>query len=305
MDTNQTHTISVGICTYKRPDLLIKCLESITCQEKININQIIVVDNDILKSGASVINAIKEKNQLKSIDLIYEVEEKKGVSSARNKVVSLNKSDLLAFIDDDETADSFWLINLYNTFIKYKSDAVYGNVIWIIPKYYEKSHKGLFKTKQGVFKTGQNIKTCSTNNVLINNAILKLRHGPFNEELNNIGGEDTELFQFLKNKYNCTYIYCNEAKVLEYQPKERFNYKWHNHRAYRSGWLASYMLCLRKKRFQVFLYILVTIVPSYFKNIFIQSKGINFRTFTFLVTKYFYAQLGKLGYFFGFKLEDF
>jgi len=305
MDTNQMHTISVGICTYKRPDLLIKCLESIIFQEKIKINQIIVVDNDILKSGATVISILNEKKQLKDINLVYEVEEKKGVSSARNKVVSLNKSDLLAFIDDDETADPFWLINLYNTYIKYKPDAVYGNIIYITPKEYEKSHKGLFKSKIGALKTGQNLNLCSTGNVLINRDILKLRNGPFNEELNNIGGEDTELFQFLKIKYNCTYIYCNEAKVSEYQSKERFNYRWHNHRAYRSGWLASYMLCLRKKRFQAFLFILFTIIPSFFKNIFIQSKGVNFRTFTFLITKYFYAQLGKLGYFLGFKLEDF
>ena len=114
----------IGIITYKRPDNLKNCIQSLLkqiCEIKYDI---IVVDNDKEQSAKRIVQSFNVEN------ILYQVEEVKGIPYARNKVVKLimDKYKYLAFIDDDEIANVDWLENLYKTIIEYDVDVVSGPV---------------------------------------------------------------------------------------------------------------------------------------------------------------------------------
>lgn len=111
--------ILIGCCTYKRPEKLKTLLENL---QKINYpkdikTEILIADNDIEKSGESIVENFHSK-----IKIHYFSEPAKGLSNARNKIlkegINLGASHI-AFIDDDEIADTNWLLNhidFYNKF---------------------------------------------------------------------------------------------------------------------------------------------------------------------------------------------
>ena len=101
--------ILIAICTYKRPEKLVRLLNSlsnINCPDKTR-TEILVVDNDIDQS-AKIICA----NYNGKIPVRYINEVNKGLSNVRNRALSeciqLN-ADYIAFIDDDEIADKDWI----------------------------------------------------------------------------------------------------------------------------------------------------------------------------------------------------
>ena len=86
---------------------------------------IIVVDNDILRSGESEFNTIKKHFNFKSF---YYVEPNRGVSSVRNCLLekaTLQNAKLIAFIDDDELAHNNWLMNMLKGLEKYQCNIIF------------------------------------------------------------------------------------------------------------------------------------------------------------------------------------
>ena len=66
--------------------------------------EIIVVDNDVNRSGEPSVNQMKDPN----ISIEYFVENKRGISAVRNRCIQICKdkqANYLIFIDDDEIAD--------------------------------------------------------------------------------------------------------------------------------------------------------------------------------------------------------
>ena len=62
---------------------------------------------------------------------VYEVEERIGIPIARNRILRIAKqakTDLVAFIDDDETVDRRWLHNLVTEMLDRDRDLVGGPV---------------------------------------------------------------------------------------------------------------------------------------------------------------------------------
>jgi len=105
-------SISVVICTYNRPDRLKACLKHMQRQHYPAF-EVVVVDNnphtDELRAHvASVGNP----------DFRYVVEPHVGLSRARNTGVAAATGDIVAFLDDDEEPDVFWLAGLAAGFAK-------------------------------------------------------------------------------------------------------------------------------------------------------------------------------------------
>ena len=101
--------VSVVVCTFskERETQVLDCLESVKRQTLTPLEIILVLDPDLdfesyssrVSSGVSIVKA-----------------KASGLSNARNAGVEVAQGDVIAFIDDDATADGNWLRNLAENF---------------------------------------------------------------------------------------------------------------------------------------------------------------------------------------------
>lgn len=99
--------ISVVICAYKRPEMLVGALRSLSGQSlPADQFEVIVVDNN---SGPPIPELVAEYARTSPHELRYVLEPSQGISYARNAGVLAAKGDIVAFLDDDEVADEKWL----------------------------------------------------------------------------------------------------------------------------------------------------------------------------------------------------
>ncbi len=104
--------ISVVICTYNRPDRLQTCLQHLR-RQLYSAFEVIVVDN------CPVTDEVREHiAALRDPRYRYVVEPRVGLSRARNIGVSEATGDVVAFLDDDEEPDVFWLAALARGFAR-------------------------------------------------------------------------------------------------------------------------------------------------------------------------------------------
>jgi glucosyl-dolichyl phosphate glucuronosyltransferase len=108
---NAVRRISVVICTYNRAHSLGKTLESVVVQSvPSDIEwEIIVVDNNSSDQTREIVESFQSRYPER---MRYAFEGRQGVSNARNTGVRESRGQIVAFIDDDETADPNWLESL-------------------------------------------------------------------------------------------------------------------------------------------------------------------------------------------------
>lgn len=113
-------SISVVICTRNRRKALKGCVDSIVnqnCQPQ----EIIIVDD---ASGKKTKEAIREiVNNCKIPTKLIVNEKRMGLPASRNRGIKAAKSDVIAFLDDDSSADKNWLEGLLKY---YKSELIVG-----------------------------------------------------------------------------------------------------------------------------------------------------------------------------------
>jgi glycosyltransferase involved in cell wall biosynthesis len=102
--------ITVVICTRDRPEGLHVVLESLRRQTDSGF-QVLVVDN-----GSSSPETAAVTTELALPDWEYLVEPRPGLSRARNRGLAAVRTDLTAWIDDDEVADPDWVRRLKEGF---------------------------------------------------------------------------------------------------------------------------------------------------------------------------------------------
>jgi glycosyltransferase involved in cell wall biosynthesis len=103
--------ISVVICTYNRAKSLGVAVESVAAQslpESLTW-EIVVVDNNSPDQTRQVVEGLQSRHP----ELIrYVLERQQGISHARNAGIMAARGEIVAFLDDDETATEDWLSNL-------------------------------------------------------------------------------------------------------------------------------------------------------------------------------------------------
>jgi glycosyltransferase involved in cell wall biosynthesis len=103
---------AVVVCTRERPDGLRRCLRSLAIQDHPNF-VVWVIDN--APTSGDTRQVVKSFDT--ALDIHYEIEPRPGLSRARNAGLrSELGGDLVAWIDDDEVADSLWLSELTRAF---------------------------------------------------------------------------------------------------------------------------------------------------------------------------------------------
>ncbi len=226
--------ISVCICTYKRPGMLKRALEGVLAQEGVHpafCLEIVVVDNDSRESAREI---IKEITSITPVRIIYDCEPEKNIALARNRALQNAMGNLIAFLDDDEIPTKKWLFHLYNTLYEYGADGVLGPVIPYYPPeapgWLQKSD--MFERRR--FPTGTKLRPrdTRTGNVLAKSEIF--RAVDFDPRFGLTGGEDVDFFE-KQIQLGRRFVWCDEAKVFEIQPRERWSKKYFIRRAIRTG----------------------------------------------------------------------
>lgn len=119
-------SITVAICTRERPDDLVRALDSLELQSHREFT-VLIVDN-APTSGATHAVVASYRNRFARLN--YVVEPRPGLSQARNCALANIATELVAWIDDDETADAGWLAEVVNAFALHPAAAaVSGSVV--------------------------------------------------------------------------------------------------------------------------------------------------------------------------------
>ncbi|SFU45847.1 glycosyltransferase family 2 protein [Nitrosospira multiformis] len=217
--------ISVCICTYRRPELLAKLLDSLARQSFSEYFEIIVVENETAGRAAEIVK--RAKGHHARLNIQFAIEPRKGISFARNTAVSLACGDFIAWIDDDETASENWLTGLYAAQRINCADAIFGPVIPIFPEdslSWPKRSK-VFERPRHPTGTQIDAREARTSNALVKAGWFRTGAPPFDIRLANTGGEDTDFF-FRMQSTGARFEWCDEASVFELVPLERQRVTW-------------------------------------------------------------------------------
>lgn len=105
--------ISVVICTRNRSKQIKNCLRSLETQEYPNFETIVVDNSQGTHSPETRIATRKDSARYR-----YVIEPQPGLSRARNTGVEASSGDIVAFLDDDEEPDKYWLAELARGFAR-------------------------------------------------------------------------------------------------------------------------------------------------------------------------------------------
>jgi O-antigen biosynthesis protein len=104
--------ISVVVCTRDRPEQIGKCLSRLA-QQQYPRYEVVVVDN---APTSDALREVVEGQAGTGADFRYCVEPRPGLSWARNEGIRAAKSDIIAFLDDDDEPDEHWLTAIADGF---------------------------------------------------------------------------------------------------------------------------------------------------------------------------------------------
>lgn len=229
---DQPH-ISVCVCTYKRPELLRRCLDTLSVQETGGLltYSVVVVDNDDAESGRV---AVKSAAAGSKIEIKYVVERQQNIAMARNRAVANATGEFIAFLDDDELAPTEWLATLFRAYRAHSVNGVLGPVkphfddgtpSWVIDgRFYDRPS----------YPTGTVIdwKKGRTGNVLLQRRMFAEIDEPFRPQFR--VGEDQDFFRRMIEK-GYIFVWCHEAIAYEIVPPIRWSRKFMLRRALLRG----------------------------------------------------------------------
>lgn len=231
--------ISVCICTYKRPELLTRTLNGVISQVTDNkfLFEVVIVDNDIMRSAENVVIKYQQNNDLK---IIYDCEPEQNIAMARNRAIQNASGNFIAFIDDDEFPVEKWLNNMRNCLKEYKADIVLGPVL---PEFADGTPEWLIKSglcnrprnTTGSPVTGRDLRT---GNILLRRNIFEEDHIWFNPSRGRTGGEDGE-FLLRQIKRGRKLVWCDEAIVFEKVQEDRWDASFYLKRNFLIGVLTG------------------------------------------------------------------
>jgi cellulose synthase/poly-beta-1,6-N-acetylglucosamine synthase-like glycosyltransferase len=206
--------------------------------------EILVVDNAPEGLAANVVNAFPAD----SPRMRYVHELKSGPSHARNRAVGEARGELIAFLDDDETASPSWLASLTRALETTQADAAFGPVeamFDLAPSRHASYAAGLY-SRLIDRRTGADLRdrhtSLGTGNSIFRVKTCFTRSEPFPVEIAASGGEDTLLLRRLV-KSGRRLVWAAQALAHEHVPPARAAPEFLRARRYRQGQLRS-LACL-------------------------------------------------------------
>ncbi len=234
------HHITVCICTYKRPVMVVRLLHELTKQRTDDLftYSAVVVDNDASESARQAVEEVRKEVRF-SIDYFCEPEQ--NIALARNKAVQNSTGDFLALIDDDEIPHQGWLLKLYLSIFSYNADGVLGPVMpyfEVDPPLWVVKSKLCERTSFASGTRIENPRDTRSGNVLLRKSIMAGDDKPFDYLFGKTGGEDVDFFKRMMNKGK-VFFWCNEAPVYETVSQDRMKRTYFMKRALLRGVVSS------------------------------------------------------------------
>ncbi|MEE9388246.1 MAG: glycosyltransferase family 2 protein [Paracoccaceae bacterium] len=231
MDIKAPKSIDICVCTFRRPHLAttLESLAQLELPKGIKI-RILVADNDASPSAKVLV----AKHQGTSIPVHYIHAPERNISVARNACLEHATGDLIAWIDDDETADPAWLIRLFYALQEGGFDAVFGPAVAIYPADAPAHIVGNdFHSNRPVIRQGE-VRTGHTCNAIVDMRNPATRLLRFDIAKGRTGGEDTDYFHRLWAAGGTLGI-CDAAQVFETVAEGRLTFGWMVRRSFNSG----------------------------------------------------------------------
>jgi glycosyltransferase involved in cell wall biosynthesis len=117
--------ISVVICTRDRPEQIKKCLNRLAGQQYPRF-EVVVVDN---APTSDALRHVVEEHAGGRAEFRYCVEPLPGLSWARNAGIAAARSDIIAFLDDDDEPDEYWLAQVADGFARGERIGAVGGLV--------------------------------------------------------------------------------------------------------------------------------------------------------------------------------
>lgn len=232
--TTRDASVTVCICTYKRPHLLRRLLRALDLQQAAGrfCYSIVVSDNDDQESAREV---VAQFTAASSMAVTYCVEREQNIALARNRALAHARGDYIAFIDDDELPGEDWLVTMLQACQRFDADGVLGPVR---PFFEEPPPLWLVRSKlceRPEYPSGTSLdwRQTRSGNVLFRRRIVDGIDVPFRREFGN-GGEDQDFFRRMMQRGH-RFVWCSEAPVYEVVPPERRRRRYFLKRALRRG----------------------------------------------------------------------
>ncbi len=230
--------IAICIATCRRPNLLGALLKSLATlsfkKQPVPRLDVVIVDND---PGAPVKHIVDAGRAACPWPIHYSSEPVRGIPSARNRAVRNALAlgvDYVAFIDDDEFPDPYWLDELISVRERFDADVVQAPVVpayggdvprWVIRgRFFERSRR----------LTGQTLELGATNNALIAIRWFTNHERPFDVTFGLSGADDTQFFMRIRRQ-GARMVWADDAVVWEHVAPERATMRWVLRRALRGG----------------------------------------------------------------------
>ena len=228
--------ISVVIPTFDRPDGLKRAVMSVFEQTLAGDGfELVIVDNT---PDATATDAIADLRRVcpEQITLIALHEPSPGVANARNTAMSAVGSNLIAFLDDDQSAPATWLEALLANYRKFPAAVTFGPVETALPEG-QRRHLVYFKNffaRELEQDSGFTELSFGCGNALIDFAQIPGGEPWFDTAMNEIGGEDDLLFQRVR-RAKLKFAWAADAPVWEHPPAERVTMRYTLKRAFSYG----------------------------------------------------------------------
>jgi len=226
--------ITVCICTYQRPRLLVRLLEGLHCQQnngQFNLS-VVVTDNDSQASARGIVSAFTARSGL---PVAYSIEPRQNIALARNEALRHASGEFVAFIDDDEFPATDWLARMLAACRSYEAAGVLGPVrphfdepppSWII-------RGGFCERPEHLTGHIMDWRDCRTGNVMFRRSILEGECEPFRAQFGT-GGEDVDFFMRMARRGH-VFRWCNEGVAFETVPPQRWTRRYMLRRAMLRG----------------------------------------------------------------------
>ncbi|MGC8862117.1 MAG: glycosyltransferase [Armatimonadota bacterium] len=124
--------VSVIVCTWNRCETVLRCLRSLeaqTCPK--DCYEVVVVDNNSTDDTPAAVSDLASRSDM---SVRYVREDRQGLSHARNTGIEAARGEVLAFIDDDCTAEPGYVQAILEVFEDATVDAAAGKVTCVLPR---------------------------------------------------------------------------------------------------------------------------------------------------------------------------
>jgi succinoglycan biosynthesis protein ExoM len=227
------YRVAICVITFRRQKGLRRLLEALSglqLPRHTPIIEVLVVDNDAERSAEEVCKTLAGGYRW---PMHYTVQPQRGIPLARNRAVTcvIDRTDLIAFIDDDATPQPNWLDELLEVKHQFAADIVTGPLTrrfgsdapaWL--------KRGRWLEPQR-HPTGQRLDHAFTCNVLIDVAVFRQMETWFDPRIGLGGGSDIDFFRKAARAGH-TIVWADRAMIEEWTAASRVTAKGVLHRGY-------------------------------------------------------------------------